>query len=108
MDSSRRRFHIALAVRDLAESIADYTRRLGVAPTAVVTGKYAMWRTEQMNFSINESAEDTGMLRHLGFEDETAVGFTTEQDPNGIVWELFSPAEQDEAIRKMYGVPVGT
>jgi catechol 2,3-dioxygenase-like lactoylglutathione lyase family enzyme len=107
MDGPRRRFHIALAVRDLAESIADYTRRLGVAPT-VVAGKYAMWRTEQMNFSINELPERTGMLRHLGFEDETAVGFTTEQDPNGIVWELFSPAEQDDAIRKMYGVPVGT
>jgi catechol 2,3-dioxygenase-like lactoylglutathione lyase family enzyme len=102
-----RRFHIALAVRDLGESITDYTRRLGAAPAVVVPGKYAMWRTTQMNFSINETPERAGTLRHLGFEDESAEGFTTEADPNGIVWELFSPEEQNAAIRKMYGVPVG-
>ena len=26
---------------------------------------------------------------------------------NGIEWELFSPTEQDEKIREMYGMPVG-
>jgi hypothetical protein len=32
-----------------------------------------------------------------------AVGFTKESDVNGIEWELFSPAEQDLAIEKVYG-----
>ena len=70
-----RRFHIALAVADLADSIRDYSRRLGAAPTAVVTGKYAMWRTDQLNFSINQMPERAGQLRHLGFEDEEAAYF---------------------------------
>ena len=49
-----RRFHIALAVSDLTASMRDYSARLGVEPTAVVAGKYAMWRTPQLNFSINQ------------------------------------------------------
>ena len=37
-----KRFHIAIAVRDLDASIADYSERLGRRPSAVVPGKYAM------------------------------------------------------------------
>ena len=33
-----RRFHIALAVANLADSVRDYSARLGVEPTAVVAG----------------------------------------------------------------------
>ena len=98
-----RRFHIALAVADLAVSIEDYSRRLGVAPAAVVPGKYALFRTDQLNFSINQLPQRAGQLRHLGFEDEAAQGFTSEHDVNGIEWELFSPAEQDALIEKTYG-----
>jgi hypothetical protein len=98
-----RRFHIALAVADLTDSIADYSRRLGHSPTAVVQGKYAMWRTEQLNFSISQLPEGAGQLRHLGFEDEAVSGFTEERDVNGVVWELFSPSGQDEKILEMYG-----
>jgi hypothetical protein len=98
-----RRFHIALAVADLTVSIADYSRRLGHSPTAVVQGKYAMWRTEQLNFSISQLPERVGQLRHLGFEDEAAFGFAEERDVNGVVWELFSPSGQDEKILEMYG-----
>jgi len=98
-----RRFHIALAVADLTESITDYSRRLGQSPTAVVLGKYAMWRTGQLNFSISQLPERAGQLRHLGFEDEAAVGFAEERDVNGVVWELFSPSGQDEKILEMYG-----
>ena len=43
-----RRFHIALAVRSIAESVPEYSRRLGIDPAVIVEGKYAMWRTEQM------------------------------------------------------------
>jgi len=102
-----KRFHIALAVRDLGESIRDYSRRLGAAPAVVVEGKYAMWRNGQMNFSINEMPERAGTLRHLGFEDEAATEFSSEFDVNGIEWERFSPTAQDDKIREMYGQPVG-
>ncbi len=102
-----RRFHIALAVADLAQSIPDYSARLGVKPTAVVTGKYAMWRTAQLNFSINQIPERAGQLRHLGFEDSEAADFSSDHDVNGIEWELFSPKAQDEKIVEVYGVPVG-
>jgi hypothetical protein len=102
-----RRFHIALAVKDLNESIGDYSRRLGSAPAVVVAGKYAMWRTDQMNFSINQLPERAGQLRHLGFEDDAAADFSSERDVNGIEWELFSPRAQDAKIVEMYGVPVG-
>lgn len=103
-----RRFHIALAVADLQASIRDYSQRLGVAPTAVVTGKYAMWRTHQLNFSINQMPERAGQLRHLGFEDsEAGPDFTSNRDVNGIEWELFSPTVQDAKILEVYGVPAG-
>ena len=102
-----RRFHIALAVRDLVASIEDYSRRLGARPTVVVAGNYAMWRNDQMNFSINQLPERAGQLRHLGFEDDAASGFSSEHDVNGIEWELFSPRAQDDKIREIYGVPVG-
>ncbi|HTR84090.1 MAG TPA: hypothetical protein VMI56_06400 [Reyranella sp.] len=98
-----RRFHIALAVADLAQSIEDYARRLGVQPTAVVPGKYALFRTEQLNFSINEMPQRAGQLRHLGFEDEAARGFSSDHDVNGIEWELFSPTAQDAKIPEVYG-----
>jgi catechol 2,3-dioxygenase-like lactoylglutathione lyase family enzyme len=102
-----RRFHIALAVADLTASIRDYSARLGVEPTAVVAGKYAMWRTPQLNFSINQIPERAGQLRHLGFEDTAAEDFSSDHDVNGIEWELFSPKAHDEKIVEFYGVPVG-
>ena len=98
-----RRFHIAIAVADLTTSIEDYRQRLGVSPTAVVPGKYALFRTEQLNFSINEMPARAGQLRHLGFEDDLATGFSSDHDVNGIEWELFSPADQDALISKVYG-----
>ena len=98
-----RRFHIALAVADLAQSIVDYRQRLGVEPTAVMSGKYALFRTEQLNFSINQMPERAGQLRHLGFEDEAARGFSSTHDVNGIEWELFSPEGQDAKIPEVYG-----
>ena len=103
-----RRFHIALAVANLADSVRDYSARLGVEPTAVVAGKYAMWRTAQLNFSINQIPERAGQLRHLGFEDSAAADFSSDHDVNGIEWELFSPKAQDDKIVEVYGVPVRT
>ncbi len=101
-----KRFHIALAVANLDASIADYSRRLGQQPTAIVPGAYAMWRTDLLNFSINENAAQAGLLRHVGFEDDTAEGFAKTRDVNGIEWEQFSPAEQDQRIIDTYGIAV--
>jgi hypothetical protein len=101
-----KRFHIALAVASLDESIADYSRRLGQPPSAVVPGQYAMWRTDLLNFSINEKPEKAGQLRHVGFEDDAAKGYSSSVDVNGLEWELFSMAEQDRRIVSAYGAPV--
>ncbi|MBN3763875.1 hypothetical protein [Burkholderia sp. Ac-20365] len=101
-----KRFHIALAVANLDESIEDYSRRLGQQPTAIVAGQYAMWRTDLLNFSINEKPEKAGQLRHVGFEDDDVEGYSSNVDVNGLEWELFSAAEQDRRIVSAYGVPV--
>ncbi|HEY4375224.1 MAG TPA: hypothetical protein VGN52_25095 [Burkholderiales bacterium] len=109
-----KRFHIALAVRNLEESIADYSVRLGQPPTVVVPAgfgnPYAMWRTDLLNFSINQMPPDTqmraGYLRHLGFEDDAVTGYTSTIDVNSIEWESFSQKEQDERIVAAYGTPV--
>lgn len=101
-----KRFHIALAVADLEASISDYSVRLGQPPSAVVPGQYAMWRTELLNFSINEKPEMAGRLRHVGFEDDAAQGYSSSVDVNGLMWELFPAAEQDARIVGAYGVPV--
>src|SRR6516225_6584759 len=95
-ERSMRRFHISLAVADLSASIADYSARPGVEPAAVVAGKYAMWRTGELNFSINQMPHRAGQLRHLGFEDSAAGDFSSDHDVNGIEWELFSPKAQDD------------
>ncbi len=100
-----RRIHIALAVADIVQSVEDYSIRIGARPTVVVTGKYAMWRTGQMNFSINQIPDRAGQLRHLGFEDDAAEGFGSDTDVNGIMWKLFSPTAQDAKIVEMYGEP---
>ena len=103
-----RRVHIALAVANLETSITDYSARLGVDPEVVIPGKYAMWRTDGLNLSVNQLDGDradtpANPLRHLGFEDPAADGFSSDIDVNGIEWEIFSPAAQDEAIRTVYG-----
>ena len=98
-----KRFHIALAVANLDNSIADYSLRLGEEPTVVVSEKYAMWRTDTLNFSINQIPDRAGQLRHVGFEDESVQGFSSDYDTNGLEWELFSPQAQDRKIVEIYG-----
>ena len=100
-----KRFHIALAVSDLNSSIKDYSTRLEQQPTVVVSDKYAMWRTDTLNFSINQIPDRAGQLRHVGFEDEATQGFSSNYDTNGLEWELFSPQTQDQKIIEMYGEP---
>jgi catechol 2,3-dioxygenase-like lactoylglutathione lyase family enzyme len=101
-----RRIHIALAVDDLEATITDYTERLGARPVTVVPGTYALWRTPEVNLSVNSDVEGSGRLRHIGFEDDTVATKTESHDVNGIVWETFSPEWQDGGIVKLYGPPV--
>ena len=98
-----KRFHIALAVENLDSSILDYSLRLEQNPTVVVSDKYAMWRTDTLNFSINQIPDRAGQLRHIGFEDESVQGFSSDYDTNGLEWELFSPEAQDQKIVEIYG-----
>jgi catechol 2,3-dioxygenase-like lactoylglutathione lyase family enzyme len=102
-ETSRRRFHIALAVDDLDATIADYTVRLGERPAVVVDGRYAVWRTPEVNLSVSVSAASG--LRHVGFEDDDAVVGPRSVDVNGIEWEAFSLAHQDAEIARVYGPP---
>lgn len=100
-----RRIHVALAVDDLDATVADYTARLGAPPVAVVPGAYALWRTGEVNLSVNADTRADGRLRHLGFEDDTATGQREDHDVNGILWETFSPQWQDEGVVRVYGQP---
>jgi hypothetical protein len=97
-----RRFHIALSVADVAASVIDYSRRLGADPAVVVSGEYALWRTEILNFSIRRTHEQPGALRHVGWEDADAPGFAVQKDVNGLAWEHFCPAAQAEEIRRLW------
>jgi hypothetical protein len=101
-----KRFHIALAVANLEASMADYSARLGQPPQALVYGVYAMWRTDNLNFSIRQQPEKAGQICQLGFEDDSVQGFTSSTDVNGIAWERFSTLEQDLQIIATFGVPV--
>jgi catechol 2,3-dioxygenase-like lactoylglutathione lyase family enzyme len=102
-----RRIHIALAVDDLEDSIVDYAERLGARPVAVVPGKYALWRTPEVNLSINCDVDATQRLRHLGFEDDDVATKSESSDVNGLLWEAFNAALQDQAITQAYGEPSG-
>lgn len=95
--------HLALGVRDIAETVSDYTRRLGQPPVLVVPGEYALWRTDQLNLSVRRVAdEQVGQLRHLGWEDPAADGFSSDVDCNGVHWERFNAQEQAREIREIW------
>jgi len=96
-----KRFHIALEVRDIAASVQDYSERLNCKPVTVVEGKYALWRTDSLNFSIRQGSQP-GRLRQLGFEDSDVSAFSKNTDINGLVWESFTADQQQEEIKQLY------
>jgi catechol 2,3-dioxygenase-like lactoylglutathione lyase family enzyme len=97
-----RRIHIALAVRDFATSVEEYSRRFGSRPRCTVDGTYALWRTDLVNFSINVEPAGAGRLRHLGFEDPSAEEASEEVDLNGFVWERFTFGQQEAEILEQW------
>lgn len=101
-ESMEKKFHIAVAVTDIEATVQEYSRRLGTAPTLVVPDEYALWRTETLNFSIRKTKDAPGTVRHIGWEDPTAVGFTRETDTNGLLWERFTEQGQQEEISRLW------
>lgn len=98
-----KKFHIAISTNKIEETVTDYSKRLGVAPCIFVPGQYALWRTESLNVSVRQDPSCApGSLRHLGWEDSTAMEFAQDIDVNGIVWERFSAEQQAEEIRALW------
>ena len=102
-----RKFHLSIAVTDYSASVSEYSNRLGCQPAVEVSGRYALWRTDLLNFSIScKSGQPGGVVRHVGFEDESETVFREEIDCNGIVWEYFSEkAQRDEIEEKFLKTP---
>ncbi|MBE9101117.1 hypothetical protein [Vacuolonema iberomarrocanum] len=98
-----KKFHLAIATHDIAATVRDYSDRLGAQPCVVVPNEYALWRTETLNLSIRQDPNcKSGELRHLGWEDSAAQGFTTSVDVNGLTWERFSPLLQAQEIEEIW------
>src|SRR6478609_10386744 len=68
-----KRFHIHVAVDDLAANIGFYSRVFGQQP-AVVKDDYAKWMLEdpRVNFAISQRGGSTG-INHLGFQVDDAA-----------------------------------
>lgn len=97
------KIHFSIASHNIVDSIEDYSKRIGCMPTVVVENEYALWRAENMNFSIRyDLTAKPGELRHLGWEDSGANEFSTETDVNGIVWERFSEQQQNDEIKALW------
>jgi hypothetical protein len=94
--------HLALAVSNIEQSVVDYSARLGVLPVIVVSGEYALWRTETLNLSIRKTDDLSGTMRHLGWEDTEATEFSCETDCNGIVWEKFAASHQAQEVNGIW------
>ena len=113
-----KRFHVHVAVNNLEEGIAFYSRAFGSQPTVQKPG-YAKWMLEdpRVNFAISTHRQPVG-VNHLGFQvdsDEELRGMHEQlqaadskliqekdqpccyaksdkywvTDPTGIAWETF-------------------
>jgi len=97
-----KKFHLALSVRSIKESVSDYSLRIGKEPDVVIPEQYALWRTDSLNFSIRQEPQKTGQLRHLGWEDDKAKSFNGSHDVNTVFWEQFSADQQAAEIKNLW------
>jgi len=98
-----KRIHIALSTNNIEKTVEDYSQRLGLNPCTVVSGEYALWRTDILNLSIRQDPKaQSGELRHLGWEDSEATEFSTDTDVNGILWESFNAKQQAIEINETW------
>jgi hypothetical protein len=91
--------HLSVSVKNLAESVVEYERLLGAPAVLVIPGEYALWRTSVLNFSIRQTDQNVGSVRHVGFERDDAENFVEYRDLNGLVWETFTQEQQAAEIR---------
>ena len=98
-----KKFHISIAVKNLDESIKEYSQKLGCEPCVVIVERYALWRTDTLNFSISQKPEIAGTVKHIGFENSDAQNFTETHDCNGLMWEEFTAEMQRNEIEEVYG-----
>ena len=101
-----KKFHIAVAVSDIEATVKEYAHRLSAEPTLIVAGEYALWRTATLNFSIRKTKDAPGVVRHIGWEDPDATGFTQETDANGLLWERFTEQDQHEEITRLWPLAI--
>lgn len=83
-----KRFHVHVAVADLAASIRFYSRLFGAPPT-VEKPDYAKWMVEdpRLNFAISQRGSATAGVDHLGIQvdtDEELAGLRAAVDRAGI------------------------
>lgn len=114
-----KRFHVHVAVADLAASIRFYSQLFGAPPT-VEKPDYAKWMVEdpRLNFAISQRGRETTGVDHLGLQvdteeeladlrasvDRAGIAATEERgvsccyaksnkhwvtDPQGVAWETY-------------------
>ena len=124
-----KRFHVHLHVKDLASSVAFYSRLFAAEPVRL-EADYAKWMLDdpRLNFAISTRGAEAG-LDHLGFqtddaeeldalkaraseadlalvdEGQTSCCYARSEkhwitDPQGIAWEHFHTLEQIPVFRE--------
>ena len=98
-----KKLHLAISTSTIDATVTDYSKRLGAKPCVVVPDEYALWRTDTLNISIRQDSTCApGSLRHLGWEDESALNFSQNTDVNGIIWEHFNAQQQAAEINTIW------
>ena len=98
-----RKLHLAISTANIEKTVTDYSIRLQEKPCLVIEGEYALWRTASLNVSVRHDASSkSGDLRHLGWEDPSAMAFDQDIDVNGITWERFTAQQQADEINALW------
>ena len=98
-----KRLHLAIATKNIEATVSDYSKRFGCEPCVIVPAQYALWRTKSLNVSVRQDSScKSGELRHMGWEDPTAVTFSEDSDVNGVTWETFTAEQQAEEIEEAW------
>ena len=94
-----KRFHVHVAVPDLAASVRFYSTLFGTAP-AVVKGDYAKWMLEdpRVNFAISQRGGKTG-INHLGLQTDSDEELET---LNGQLQQADLATQAEKAIACCY------
>ncbi|MEP6607537.1 MAG: ArsI/CadI family heavy metal resistance metalloenzyme [Burkholderiaceae bacterium] len=121
-----KRFHVHVAVKDLASSVRFYSALFGADPT-VQKSDYAKWMVDdpRINFAISQRGDDRFGINHLGLQVDSDAELETlrtqaEQadvaafaekgssccyarsdkywytDPQGVAWETYHTLNQIE------------